>query len=166
MTGPRHEAPRTYGGWRRSRGIGLLGLGPVATFTLLGALTILLVIAAVSARLLEYAAPPAILAGAAGLIRPGGVPLIQLAVQRLRWLYGTRTGRTDYRAAAVLRHAGVLTLPGTLAATELLSADDGYGGRYGLVLDRHTGYLTATVRVVPTSTWLADPGDADQWVAN
>jgi hypothetical protein len=35
------------------------GLGPAATFTLLGALTILLVIAAVSARLLEYAAPPA-----------------------------------------------------------------------------------------------------------
>jgi hypothetical protein len=166
MTGPGHEPPRTYGGWRRSRGIGLLGFGPAATFTLLGALTILLVIAAVSARLLEYAAPPAILAGAAGLIRPGGVPLIQLAVQRLRWQYGTLTGRTDYQAAAVLRHAGVLTLPGTLAATELLSADDGYGGRYGLVLDRHTGYLTATIRVVPTSTWLADPGDADQWVAN
>ena len=27
---------RTYGGWRRSRSIGLLGLGPAATFTMLG----------------------------------------------------------------------------------------------------------------------------------
>ena len=49
----------------------------------------------------------------------------------------------------MVRHTGVLQLPGTLAATELLSAEDGYGGRYGLVRDRHTGYLTATLRVVP-----------------
>jgi len=47
-----------------------------------------------------------------------------------------------------------------------LSAEDGYGGRYGLVRDRRTGYLTATLRIVPTSTWLADTGDADGWVAN
>ena len=60
----------------------------------------------------------------------------------------------------------MLQLPGTLAATELLSAEDGRGGRYGLVRDRHTGYLTATLRVAPVSTWLADPADADQWVAN
>ena len=66
----------------------------------------------------------------------------------------------------MLRHTGVLQLPGTLAATELLSAEDGRGGRYGLVRDRHTGYLTATLRVVPASTWLADTGDADGWVAN
>ena len=35
MTGG--NAPvRTYGGWRRSRSIGLLGLGPAATLALLG----------------------------------------------------------------------------------------------------------------------------------
>jgi hypothetical protein len=66
----------------------------------------------------------------------------------------------------VLCQAGELQLPGTLAATQLLSAEDGQGGRYGLVRDRHTGFLTATLRVVPTSTWLAEPADADQWVAN
>jgi hypothetical protein len=48
----------------------------------------------------------------------------------------------------------------------VLSAEDGYGGLYGLVRDRHTGYLTATVRVAPVSIWLADPADTDQWVAN
>jgi hypothetical protein len=53
-----------------------------------------------------------------------------------------------------------------LAGTELLSAEDGRGGRYGLVRDRHTGYLTATVRVASISTWLADVEDADRWVAN
>ena len=111
-------------------------------------------------------APPAVLAGAAGVIRVGGIPVAQLAVQRLRWWHGTTAGHTSYRAEIVKRHTGVLQLPGTLAATELLSAEDGYGGRYGLVRDQRTGYLTATLRVVPTSTWLADTGDADGWVAN
>jgi hypothetical protein len=39
----------------------------------------------------------------------------------------------------VQQHTGILQLLGTLAATELLS-EDGQGGRYGLVRDRHTGY--------------------------
>jgi hypothetical protein len=157
---------RTYGGWRRSRSIGLLGLGPAATFVLLGCFATLMLIAAVSLRLLLYVAPPAVLAGAAGVIRVGGVPLAQLAVQRLRWWHGTHAGHTSYRAEVVQQHTGILQLPGTLAATGLLSAEDGQGGRYGLVRDRHTGYLTATIRVAPVSTWLADPADADQWVAN
>ena len=163
---PDQSPVRTYGGWRRTRGIGLLGLGPAATFALLGCLVAVLIVAAISLRTLLFVGPPALLAAAAALIRPGGTPLAQLAVQRLRWWYGTRAGHTGYRAEVVTRHAGVLQLPGTLAATELLSAEDGYGGRYGLVRDRHSGYLTATLRVVPTSTWLANTGDADSWVAN
>ena len=164
--GQEHAQIRTYGGWRRTRGIGLLGLGPAATFILLGGLVFVLIIAALSLRTLVYIVPPVLLAALAALIRPGGTPLAQLALQRLRWWHGTRTGQIGYRAEVVLRHAGVLQLPGTLSATELLSAEDGYGGRYGLVRDRHTGYLTATLRVIPTSTWLANTGDADSWVAN
>jgi hypothetical protein len=157
---------RTYGGWRRSRSIGLLGLGPVATLVMLGCFAALILVAAFSLQALLYVAPPALLAGAAALIRVGGVSLAQLAVQRLRWWRGARAGHTSYRAEVMLRHTGVLQLPGTLAATELLSAEDGRGGRYGLVRDRHTGYLTASLRVAPVSTWLADPADADRWVAN
>jgi hypothetical protein len=158
--------PRSYGGWRRSRSIGLLGLGPAATMILLGAAVTLLLVAAVSFKALVVVAPPALLAGAVSLVRVGGVPVAQLGVQRLRWWRATAAGHTSYRAEVVLRHTGVLQLPGVLAATELLSAEDGYGGRYGLVRDRHTGYLTATLRVVPASTWLADPGEVDGWVAN
>ena len=161
-----HDQARTYGGWRRSRSIGLLGLGPAATFVLLGGFTVLVLAAAVSIKSLLYVGPPAVLAAGAGLIRVGGVPLAQLAVQRLRWRRGVSADYTSYRADVVLQHTGVLQLPGTLAATELLSAEDGTGGRYGLVRDRHTGYLTATLRVVPVSTWLADTSDADGWVAN
>jgi hypothetical protein len=160
------EQVRSYGGWRRSRSIGLLGLGTTGTLVLLGCFAALVLLAALSLTTLLYAGPPAVVLGAAGVARVGGTPLALLAVQRLRWHHGTGAGYTSYRAEVVLRHTGVLQLPGTLAATELLSAEDGYGGRYGLVRDRHTGYLTATLRVVPTSTWLADTGDADGWVAN
>jgi hypothetical protein len=131
------QAPaRTYGGWRRSRSIGLLGLGPAAIFTMLGCLAALLLVAAVSFRALAYVAPPMALAGVASLIRIGGVPLAQVAVQRLRWWHGSRAGHATYRAEVVLCHGGELQLPGTLAATELLSAEDGRGGRYGLVRDQ------------------------------
>jgi hypothetical protein len=166
MTAPEHGQVRSYGGWRRSRSVGLLGLGTAGTLILLGCFATLLLAAAFSLKTLLYIGPPAVAAGAASLIRVGGIPLAQLAVQRARWHYGTRAGHTGYRAEVVFRHTGTLQLPGTLATTELLSAEDGYGGRYGLVRDRRTGYLTATLRVVPTSTWLADTGDADGWVAN
>ena len=163
-TGP--TPVRTYGGWRRSRSIGLLGLGPAATLALLGSFAALILTAAFSLQTLLYVAPPVVLAWSAGVVRVGGIPIAQLAVQRLRWWHGTRAGYTTYCAQVVLRHTGELPLPGTLAATELLSAEDGFGSRYGLVRDRHTGYLTATLQVSPVSTWLADTEDADRWVAN
>jgi hypothetical protein len=163
---PGQPQARTYGGWRRSRGIGLLGLGPAATLVMLGCAVALVIVAAISLKALLYIGPPALVAGGGGLTRIGGIPLAQLAVQRLRWWWGTTGGYTTYRAEVVLRHTGVLQLPGTLAATELLSAEDGRGSHYGLVRDRHTGFLTATLRVVPASTWLANSGDAEVWVAN
>ena len=57
-----HDQARTYGGWRRSRSIGLLGLGPAATFVLLGGFTVLVLAAAVSIKSLLYVGPPAVLA--------------------------------------------------------------------------------------------------------
>jgi hypothetical protein len=74
-------------------------------------------------------------------------------------------GHNRYRAGVVIDHPRAFQLPGVLAPLTLLSAEDGYGGRYGIVWDRRTGLLTATLRVVPASTWLADRADADSWVA-
>ena len=37
---PALEAVRTYGGWRRARGIGLFGVGPVGTVVVLACLVI------------------------------------------------------------------------------------------------------------------------------
>ena len=60
-----HDQVRTYGGWRRTRSIGLLGLGTTGTLILLGCFAALLLLAAFSLKTLLYVGPPAMLAGAA-----------------------------------------------------------------------------------------------------
>ena len=94
------------------------------------------------------------------------MPLATAVMIRVRWWRAVTRDWTSYRAGIVVAHPRAFQLPGVLAATMLVSAEDGFGGRYGLVWDRHTGYLTATVRVTPASAWLADRADADTWVAS
>jgi hypothetical protein len=165
---PQEQAPRPrdYGGWRRQRGIGLWGLGPAGTFAVLAVTAIVILAAAIDVRALVYVAPPLIAGAGLGVIRAGGEPVALRALRRLRWQLASARGYTKYRVAVVTEHSSAFTLPGVLAPAALLSAEDGYGGRYGLVWDRRTGMLTATLRVVPASTWLADRADADNWVAN
>jgi hypothetical protein len=158
--------PRDYGGWRRRRGIGLWGLGAGGTFMVLIAVVMLILVAAVDIRALVYVAPPVAVAGALGLTRLNGESLAHRATRRLRWWHASARGYTRYRASVVTEHAVGFTLPGVLAPAALLSAENGYGSRYGIVWDRRTGMLTPTLRVVPASTWLADRADADGWVAN
>jgi hypothetical protein len=66
----------------------------------------------------------------------------------------------------VAEHPGAWQLPGVLASTELLTVGDGRGEPFGLVWDRRSGYLTATLRCAASSTWLVDGEDSDGWVGN
>ena len=151
--------PRTYGGWRRRRGMGLFGMSVGATFAVLGAVVTLLLATALSPRMLLYLLPPMLVVAMLGLAPSGGTPLAVVLHTRWRWWYGTWRGFTRFRSGPRLE------LPGVLAATALLPAHDGYGRPFGLVWNRRTGHLTATLRVVAASPWLADPDDADCWVA-
>ncbi|MFI7632278.1 SCO6880 family protein [Microbispora rosea] len=157
---------RTYGGWRRRRGLGLLGLGTTGTFLALGALTALVLTVSVDLRAALYTGPPAAVAGALVLIRVSGVPVAHLITRRIRWSYGKARGHTRYRAGVVVAHPRAFQLPGVLSATRLMSAEDAFGRPYGIVWDRRTGLFTATLKVSPASTWLAERSDADTWVAN
>ena len=157
---------RTYGGWRRSRGVGLFGLGPTSTLVVLG--SVLAVILAASISLLTALALTPVAAVIIGsvVVRINGLSLADLLVERLRWWWAVLRGYTSYRAGVMIDHPRAWQLPGVLAPTQLLTVEDGFGGHYGLVWDQRTGLLTATLRCASTSTWLANPGDADTWVAN
>ena len=160
------EQVRTYGGWRRSRGMGLFGLGPAQTATVLVAITALIVSASLGMRLLAVTAVPCLLLLGLILLRWDGVPLAAGITQRVRWLIGGTRGYTSYRSGTMVAGQHAWRLPGVLAATTLLEVDDETGGAYGVVYNERLATMTVTLRCAATSTWLADPDATASWVAN
>ena len=124
---------RTYGGWRRRRPMGLLGLGPGGTLALFGVVIVVLASVAVSPRAALYIAPPLLAGAALSLAHVQGMPLATWVMIRVRWWRAVSRNWTSYRAGIVVEHPRAWQLPGVLAATMLVSAEDGRGGRYGLV---------------------------------
>ncbi|MER6754961.1 SCO6880 family protein [Micromonospora echinofusca] len=157
---------RTYGGWRRSRGMGLLGLGPAQTLSVFAAITSLLIAASISMTALAWVAAPAVATIALLLLRWDGVPLATGIIRRVRWLIGTTRGYTSYRSGVMAVGESAWQLPGVLAPTTVLTVADEAGGNYGVVYNRRLGSMTVTLRCAATSTWLADPDATASWVAN
>ena len=145
---------------------GLFGVGPVGTVVVLACLVIPLLLAAVSLPLGAASALPAAVVAGLTLTRLGGVTIGHLLLRRSRWAWGVWRGWTAYRTTTIEQHTGAWDLPGVLAPTRLLSVPDGRGGTFGLVWNRRTGHLTATLRCAAASTWLVDTRDADGWVTN
>lgn len=156
---------RTYGGWRRSRGIGLLGLGPGQTLLVLGAVTVLIITASVHLTAFAVAALPCLATLGLVLLRFDGVPLVTGLQQRSRWLVGNTRGHTAYRSGVMVEGEHAWNLPGVLAATTLLEVADP-AGAFAVVHHRRLGTMTVTLRCAATSTWLADPEQTAAWVAN
>ncbi|WP_106398900.1 SCO6880 family protein [Actinocorallia populi] len=160
------DSIRTYGGWRRRRGLGLAGMDTTTTFLALGAALVFLIAASLKPTVLLYLSLPVVLIGLLCFIHVGGQPVATFLLARIRWWWSSVRGYTRYRAGIVVDHPRAFQLPGVLAPLTLLSAEDGYGSRYGVIWDRRTGFLTATLNVTPASPWLADRDEADAWVAS
>src|SRR5258705_5422506 len=114
---PSTSAPRTYGGWRRSRGMGLMGLGPLQTLLVLAAATLLVIAATVSFTAFAVLAIPCAVVLVGVLARWDGIPLAHGLVVRARWWYATTRGHTSYPARVMVAGAHPLGLPGALAAS-------------------------------------------------
>ena len=159
-------AVRTYGGWRRARGIGLFGLGPGNTAVVLACVVVPMLLASVSLQWGAIVLPPAIATAGFTVMTFDGMTLAQLAQRRLSWWWSSRQSWTTYRATTVDEHERAWDLPGVLAPTKLLSARDDAGRPYGIVWNRRNGRLTVTFRCAATSTWLVDGKDAEAWISN
>ena len=164
MTSTQPEV-RTYGGWRRSRGMGLFGLGPTQTFIVLAAITALIISGSISLQVMAWTAGPSIGTVAFLLVRWDGVPVSAGLTQRVRWLIGSTRGYTSYRSGVMVESEHAWQLPGVLAPTALLNVTD-EAGDFGVVYNRRLGTMTVTLRCAATSTWLADPEASASWVAN
>jgi len=126
----------------------------------------LLVSASLSLKALLILALPAALLLTVTVAHWDGVWVTDVALARVRFARAVRAGQTSYRAGVVVEHPRAWQLPGVLATLRCLDVEDGEGGTFGLVWDRRTGLLTATLRVAATGTTLAEGGSADAWVAN
>ena len=159
--------PRTYGGWRTNRGVGIGGLTTGQLMVVATATCIPGVLGAVQLwRVALVLAVPAALVVGLVVARWDGVWLYDVLLARVRWARARRAGSTSYRAGRS-GDPRSWQLPGALAPMRLLEeVDTASGQRYGVVWNRRTGVFTATVVVAPTGTTLAHPDEADQWVAS
>ena len=142
-----------------------MGLGPLQTLLVLGAVTLLVIAATVSFTALMVLAVPSVALLVGVLARFDGVPLMHGLVVRVRWWYATTRGHTSYRSGVMVAGEHAWGLPGVLAPTRLLSVPDP-GGDFGVVHNPRTASFTVTMRCAATSTWLADPDEGATWVAS
>jgi hypothetical protein len=165
-SGSQPASIRTYGGWRRTRGIGLFGLGEVASLVVIGVILLILALTSFSVSAGLFSAPVGLIVIGATITKRDGESLATIGQRRARWWWGKSSGYQSLRAGQVVEELGAWDLPGPLAPSRLLNAHDNVAGSYGLVWDQRTGLLSATLKCAALSTWLVDAEVGDGWVAN
>ncbi|MCI0687611.1 MAG: hypothetical protein L0Y54_10295 [Sporichthyaceae bacterium] len=167
MSGQAVPAPaaRTYGGWRRSRGLGLGRLDARQTLIVLASLVVpLLVYAAGAHRAAATLGGAGAVVSLAAIAQRDGVLLADAAAARLRWRWAAWRGQTSYRGGVLVAHPHALNLPGVLAATELLDVEDPGRGRAGAIWNRRSGHLAVSVVLAPAGALLADRATVDRQI--
>ncbi|WP_051838646.1 SCO6880 family protein [Streptomyces sp. NRRL WC-3742] len=168
MSTTQQTPARLYGGWRKSKtmGIGLLNTGQTVIVVVAILLPIFIVNAA-GMTTLVVTVPVALVVIALACWQRHGMPLLDLAVGRVRWQWAHWRGETSYRGL-YLPHPRVLDLPGVLAPTKLLRVEDtgSGGGRAGLIWNQATGQFAATLLLSPNGTLLSARGQAESQVSS
>lgn len=157
---------RTYGNWRRARGLGLGQLGTAQTAAVIGAVFVPILVANISPRVALLFAPVSAVVLVAVFARLGGQTLLDVVVRRVRFRRARANGWTELSGGLLTDHPRRADLPGPMAPVVPLDSDDGRGGKQGLLWDRRSGRLTVIFRVSPVGLDLADADQADAWVAS
>ncbi len=165
---------RMYGGWRPRRGFGIGALSEAQTAVMGGCVFVPLAVWVVLASfglplvILPVAIVAAVIVAALTLIphRTHGTSLGGALVIWTRTRTARRKGWNDWQSSVFTRHPRHNELPGVLAPIVPLATQDGLGQPYGLLWDRRTGRLTASVRVAPVGTVLADQSQTDLWIGS
>lgn len=165
---------RTYGGWRPRRGFGIGNLSEAQTVVMAGCvlvpLCVWMVVVSVGLSLLvmPIVIGVAVVVAVLALIphRTHGTSLGGVLVMWARTHTARRKGWAEWETGVFTRHPRRNELPGVLAPIMPLSTHDGLGQPYGLLWDRRTGRLTASVRVASVGTVLADPERTDIWIGS
>lgn len=158
----------TFGNWRPARGLGVGRLSmPQLVTSVLAGLAALLTLQASGLSLASWLAMLA--AGviiAAVTVRVGSQSLADVMARRARFRSARSRGLTELSGGVLTDHPRRHDLPGPLAQLVPLSADDGRGGRQGMLWHRRSGRLTVVLAVSPLGIDLADAAETHSWVEN
>lgn len=146
-----------YGGWRRSRTMGIGSLTGAQTAIVVGALLapIMIVTFGASLATLLVTVPVALAVIALTVWQRHGMPLLSYVTTRLRWQLAGMRGETSYRSV-FLPSPEALDLPGMAAPTKLIRAEAPDGrGPVGLVWNQRSGTMAATLLLSPAGSLLA-----------
>ncbi len=158
---------RTYGGWRRKRGLGLFGLGQVEMGVAFVVLAVFFwVLVSFRVILIPMAIVTAIVI--ASLIRIDGLPLWSIVKQELKLIMSAAQGGGQFVSGYFSNYAqgSGANLPGALAPTRTFEITTDSGSSYGVVYNDALEHATATWRVHPHTPHLADQAQVDTWVAS
>ncbi|MEV6672864.1 SCO6880 family protein [Streptomyces sp. NPDC051162] len=152
--------PRLYGGWRRSRTLGIGHLNGAQTGVVVMALIVPIIVLNVAGlSTLAVTVPFALVVMVLTVWQRHGTPLLSFVAARLRWQWAAYRGETSYRGQ-FLASPQALDLPGIVAPTKLLRVQDSTGSEpVGLVWNQRSGHMTASLLLSPAGSLLA-PSDA------
>ncbi|MEU5858897.1 SCO6880 family protein [Nocardiopsis dassonvillei] len=155
-----------YGGWRRRRSVGFAGLDGRQSILLVMSLVVPLFAALVLGWALAlWLVPFAVLTAIGAVVSVRGVWVVDLALALARYSLGRARGQSQYRAQLWAPWPRRGDLPGVLAPTHLLQADEAGRGPVGVVWNKQSGRMSATYLLSPGGALLADQEQVSARVA-
>ena len=156
---------RTYGGWRRSRSIGLGNMDTRQTAVVLGSVMVPLLVFSIAGiePALVFAAIALVVVPVV-LVKRDGVLVTDLLAAWIGWHRARMKGETSYRGSVFQTYPRSMDLPGVLAPTTILDVEDPGRGRVGVVWNKATGWMSATVLLSPAGAILADQATIERQV--
>ncbi|MCY0961814.1 SCO6880 family protein [Streptomyces sp. H27-H5] len=151
------ETQPLYGGWRRSKSMGIAALNSTQTVVVVGSMLtpIMVLILGGPLSTLAVTVPVALAVILLTVWQRHGMPLMSYAIGRARWTLANMRGETSYRSV-FLPSPEALALPGMVAPTKLIRAEAADGrGSTGLVWNQRTGTMTAALLLNPAGSLLA-----------
>jgi hypothetical protein len=165
---PSEAKERTYGNWRKPTSPGIGQLGMFGTLLLLVGLVLVVIMMLASLYAGVVTAVVVAVALAPLLIRDRhGRNALQSMTARFAWWRGRTKGWHIYRSGPLgIQERGTCRLPGLLAASRLVEAEDSYGRRFGMVILPATGHYSVVFESGADGAALVDSDQVDTWVAH
>lgn len=158
--------PRTYGGWRRSRSVGIGSWDTRQTIIVMSSVVIPLLCGMIAGiAVAVYLTPVTLIVVVVSVGRRGGVVLLDLLRAWAGWRWADWRTHTLYLGQVAAPVSRPWALPGVLAATKLLDVSDPGRGRTGVVWNQRSGQMSVTLLLSPAGALLADTEVVNRQVA-